>query len=109
MCFRIGAAMTLALLHSSAAFAQGGQNIVYGGIGLASHEENAVNAMPWSVGVMHQSATSRLVFGVDAAGEGTMLDSTYGGDSLRQALSVNLIVGSNIATTDSMRIDAWLS
>jgi len=46
------------------------------------------------------------VVGFDIAGEGTMLDSTYGGDEIRQALSLNFLVGSNLYKADAVRVDA---
>lgn len=100
--------MPLALLLGSAAFAQDGRSVFYGGVGQASDEEFEVDATPWSVGVMTQAANSRFIIGADIAGEGTMLDSTWGDNELRQARSFNLLVGGNIATNGTMRIDAGL-
>ncbi len=37
-----------------------------------------------------------------------MLDSTYGGDSLRQALSINDLIGANVYKTSDFRTDALL-
>ena len=62
--------------------------------------------MPFVVGFLHQPAASQFVFGFDFAGEGEMLDSTYGGNEVRQALSYNLLLGSNLMRDGNFRVDA---
>ena len=47
-----------------------------------------------------------MVYGLDLAGEGTMLDSTFGQDSLSQALSFNFLLGSNLYDNGTIRVDA---
>lgn len=88
------------------AHAQESTTIFYGGLGSASGDEWESDAMPFAIGFLHQRATSSLMFGADIGGEGTMLDSTWGGDELRQALSFNLILGTKVAQADTFRVDA---
>lgn len=107
----LGAAMPLALLLASAAGAQApstGQTVIYGGAGRNLEDEAGIGATPLALGVLRQSDASRLVFGFDLAGEGTMLDSTYGDDEFRQALSFNVLVGAKLSGNAGTRLDAGL-
>jgi hypothetical protein len=81
--------------------------IVYLGSGATESTTSTVaGGSPFSFGYLAISDTSSAVYGFDIAREGTMLDSTYGQNSLQQALSLNVLVGSNLSKTENMRIDA---
>ena len=64
------------------------------------------NTVPFVIGALALQDETPFVWGLDFAGEGEMLDSTFGGDSLRQALSVNFLIGGNLGKTETMRVDA---
>jgi len=87
-----------------------GQNIIYvGGSGSSKNTNTtAENINPFSVGYLRVSNSSNIVWGFDVSGEGTMLDSTYGRNYLKQARSYNLLIGNNLIKTDNSRIDAVL-
>jgi hypothetical protein len=81
--------------------------IAYLGIGPADEAtETTVDDTPFAIGVLGWTDGSPLVFGVDIAGEGTMLDSTFGQDSFRQAVSLNFLLGTNVTEWDRGRVDA---
>jgi hypothetical protein len=93
----------LSIFVASQASAQ--DNIIYGGFGSKSDNVLDDNSTPFAVGLLRLSETSNMVFGIDIAGEGTKLDSTWGGNNLDQALSVNLLIGGNMFKQPKMRID----
>lgn len=82
------------------------QNVFYGGFGSANNDEGGVDSTPFVIGFMHQSATSGYVFGFDIAGEGAMLDSTWGSNEWRQSMSYNLLAGVNLTRDKNFRVDA---
>lgn len=64
---------------------------------------------PFSIGVMHQMNSRKLVFGFDIGREGTVIDSTWGlDDEPKQAMSYNLLIGGNMIDTGRYRADAAL-
>ena len=66
-------------------------NIFYVGLGSSSGGEDENDDMTWSVGFLADMDNDSIL-GFDIAGEGTMLDSTYGGyDDLAQGMSYNLL------------------
>jgi hypothetical protein len=86
-----------------------GNTFYLGGGKTNSTDSFANDDMPFSVGFMHQSSDSKLVTGFDFAGEGTMLDSTWGlDDAPMQGLSFNFLLGSNLIDDGKFRADAAL-
>ena len=84
-------------------------NVFYVGLGSASGEEDENDDIPWSLGVLHNSPTSEMVYGFDISGEGTMLDSTYGGyDDLAQGFSFNFLLGADISQNKNDKVSAGL-
>ena len=64
---------------------------------------------PWAVGWVHHVRDSKASWGVDVAGEGTMLDSTYDRDNaIKQALSFNIIGAANLSRAPNWRLDLGL-
>lgn len=100
------AALSALVLSCGGAIAQDGRNVIYGALGMADDDVLENDSMPFAIGFLHQRQSSNLVFGFDIAGEGTMLDSTWGGEELRQAVSFNLLLGGNVAQSDRFRLDA---
>jgi hypothetical protein len=94
--------------------------IFYGGIGPSDDEnhvgqtpsgeriEQKVDDNPFSFGVIHKPFGREYNLGIDVAGEGVFLDSTYGQDSLKQAMSVNLLVGTKLSENANWRLDGSL-
>jgi len=82
----------------------------YVGGGMGPEGSSLTNGdMPFSVGVMHQLEGRKLVLGFDLAGEGTSLDSTWGkSNDPVQALSMNLLIGGNLADGGRVKTDAAL-
>lgn len=84
-------------------------NVFYIGLGSASGGEDENDDMPWSLGVLHNSPTSEMVYGLDISGEGTMLDSTYGGyDDLAQGFSINFLFGADVSQNKNDKVSAGL-
>ena len=72
-------------------------NIFYVGLGSSSGGEDENDDMTWSVGFLADMENDSIL-GFDIAGEGTMLDSTYGGyDDLAQGMSYNLLYGFDVS------------
>ena len=93
------------LVTSSLIFGQEGtnnsfnapKNSFFVGVGSSSGGDDENDDMPWSIGVTFKPAMSKNVYGIDIAGEGTMLDSTYGGyNSLSQGTSYNFLTGQQL-------------
>ena len=82
------------------------ENTLYFGMGqgkAATDMQNGEN--PWSLGFISNSTG----FGLDIAGEGTVLDSTYNQDEEpNRAMSYNLIVARNLSEGGLFDIDAGL-
>jgi len=84
-------------------------NVFYVGVGTSSGGDDENDDMPWSLGILHNSPTSDRVYGFDISGEGTMLDSTYGGyDELAQGFSFNFLYGFDISSNKDDKISAGL-
>ena len=97
------------LLIVQPAFAQApnSSNSLYLGVGSAD-DSNPYESddTPWALGWVHHSAGSTASWGVDIAGEGTMLDSTYNNDNaIKQAISLNFIGATNLSRTPYWRVD----
>ena len=97
------------LLFVQASFAQApnSSNSLFLGIGSAD-ESNPYESddTPWALGWVHHSAGSNASWGIDIAGEGTMLDSTYdNNDAIKQALSFNIIGATNLTRAPDWRVD----
>ncbi len=86
------------------------RNTFYLGGGNANSDDPFENDdMPFSIGFMHQRADSKLILGFDIAGEGTMIDSTWGmDDEPKQAMSYNFLFGGNMIDNGRFRADAAL-
>ena len=84
-------------------------NIFYIGFGPSSDKQDENDETPWSIGFIHNSSSSNKVYGFDVAAEGTMLDSTYGGnDDLAQGFSYNFLYGFDISKNKDDRLSAGL-
>ena len=84
-------------------------NVFYFGIGSASGGSDENDDMPWSLGILHNSPTSDSVFGFDISGEGTMIDSTYGGyNDKAQGFSFNFLYGFDISENKDEKLSAGL-
>ena len=80
-------------------------NMAYIGAGPTSNSNDENNDIPWSIGVMYGSIDTNLVWGLDIAGEGTLLDSTDGfNNDLSQGLSFNFLVGRDNSRTSDGRL-----
>jgi len=84
-------------------------NVFYVGVGSSSGGDDENDDMPWSLGILHNSPTSDRVYGFDISGEGTMLDTTYGGyDDLAQGFSFNLLYGFDTSEDKDDKLSAGL-
>ena len=84
-------------------------NVFYVGVGSSSGGDDENDDIPWSLGILHNSPTSDKVYGFDISGEGTMLDSTYGGyDDLAQGFSVNFLYGFDISKYKNDKLSVGL-
>ena len=71
--------------------------LFYVGIGSASGGDDENDDTTWSIGILADMENDSIL-GFDIAGEGTMLDSTYGGyDDLAQGVSYNFLYGIDIS------------
>lgn len=86
------------------------RNTFYLGAGSAKADGPFENDdMPFSIGFTHQVVNSKLVVGFDIAGEGTMLDSTWGRDERpKRGTSYNFLLGRNMVDSGRFRADAAL-
>ena len=100
----------LSLAGGMAAHAQdNGEDVFYLGGGSAKSSNSAYSSgdTPKTFGYLKLSNLDDTVWGIDVSAEGTMFDSTYGQDNAaKQATSVNALIGQNIATSGSFRMDA---
>lgn len=108
---RIAAALLAAasLLAAPQVMASGyGDNLIYIGAG-PSRADSALESdrTPFSLGFLRLSQVSDAVFGLDIAGEGTRLDSTWGQSrAVRQGISINFAFGRNLSRSADSRVDA---
>ena len=106
------AMMALAVLTTASAVsaAGDGNNIVYIGAGPArSDSPQESDRTPFSLGFLRVSQLSDAVFGIDIAGEGTRLDSTWGqNQAVEQGVSINFLFGRNLSRSANSRFDAAL-
>lgn len=92
-----------ATVASAAENAAENKSVFYVGAGPAKSASPTVNgSTPMSIGFMTKFADSTMVWGLDLAGEGTMLDSTWGQSQLpARAMSYNLLLGNNITQNEN--------
>lgn len=114
------ATMFVAGLFSGHAMAQDGagyalndttaRSTFYFGAGTSNDDgPDAADETPLVIGFTHQPMNSKMVWGLDIAREGTMLDSTYGQDrAVSSAISFNLLVGRNFVETAKYKVDGAL-
>lgn len=105
---KIQSAIFCLLAISAASAIHANENIVYGGFGSAKNDSSSVasDKNPFSLGYINISDVRNSIWGFDFSKEGTLLDSTYGQDkAVKQAMSFNLLLGTNLAKTDSGRFD----
>lgn len=101
---RIKAIIATVLLSIFATVASA--DVIYLGAGGAKTGNPEISdAMPFSLGYISHAAENTIL-GFDIAQEGTMLDSTWGQNSVvSSALSVNLIYGYKISDNGTSRLD----
>jgi len=100
----------LFIVQPSFAQAPNSSNSLYLGMGSAD-DSNPYESddTPWALGWIHHSGGSNTSWGVDIAGEGTMLDSTYDNvNAIEQGISFNLIGATNLSKTPYWRVDLGL-
>lgn len=102
-------AVILCLLAVSAvSTTHANESIVYGGIGSAKSNSSygTSDKNPFSLGYINISEVRNFIWGLDFSKEGTLLDSTYGQDkAVKQGMSFNLLLGTNLARTELGRFD----
>ena len=83
------------------------QYLLYVGAGSADDSNSYENDdTPFSVGFLMHQENSNKSWGVDIAGEGTALDSTYGrNNSVAQGLSYNFLYATNLSSNSDRRFD----
>lgn len=86
---------------------ENGGNLIYVGAGPAKKADSTTTgSTPMSLGYLRLSNATNFVWGLDVSGEGTMLDSTWGkNNAVKQAMSYNLLVGTNFKNDGGSRID----
>ncbi len=86
------------------------RNTFYVGGGKSTTTDSFANQnTPFAIGFTHQMAGRKTVLGFDLAGEGTSLDSTWGQTNQPvQAMSFNLVFGTNLIDDGRIRADAAL-
>ena len=83
------------------------QSTLYFGGGINNNaDELERDDTPFVVGILAHSPTGNLLIGGDIAGEGEMLDSTYGTNAIRQAFSFNGLIGSTLSQSQTTKVDA---
>ena len=100
----------LLIVQPSFAQSNDSSNSLYIGIGSAD-DSNPLESddTPWAVGWVHHLQNSNASWGLEIAGEGTMLDSTYdNNDAIKQALSFNIIGATNLTRAPDWRVDLGL-
>ena len=89
------------------ATASSAQSTFYLGAGTNNESEvTETDDTPFSFGFVGSPQGSSAVFGIDMAWEGEMLDSTFGSDSIRQALSINGVVGAKLYDSQNVTLSA---
>jgi hypothetical protein len=85
-----------------------GSGLLYFGAG-PSRSDSALESdrTPFSLGFLRVSPASDSVFGLDVAGEGTRLNSTWGQTrAVKQGGSINFLFGRNLSRSATSRFDA---
>ena len=83
-------------------------SLIYFGLGQGDDSDPyASDSTPWAIGFMVRDINGS--YGFDIAGEGTMLDSTYGqNEAIDQGLSYNFIAARKISGESEWRTDLGL-
>ena len=83
-------------------------SLIYFGLGQGDDSDPyASDSTPWAIGFMVRDVNGS--YGFDIAGEGTMLDSTYGqNEAIDQGLSYNFIAARKISGESEWRTDLGL-
>ncbi|MFQ1699254.1 hypothetical protein ACJ5NV_01530 [Loktanella agnita] len=103
------AAAFLVALQAGGASAQQSSTAFYIGGGVNNESKvQEIDDTPFVIGMLAQLPNSGVLFGFDIAGEGEMLDSTYGSNGIRQAFSFNVLFGGNLMDDGNTRIGASL-
>lgn len=100
----------LLIVQPSFAQSNDSSSSLYLGIGSAddSNPYESDNT-PWAVGWVSHLQDSNASWGLEIAGEGTMLDSTYDNDNaIKQAISFNIIGATNLSRAPNWRMDLGL-
>ena len=104
----IRSAILCFLTISATSAIQANESIVYGGIGSARSNSSSATSdnNPFSLGYINISDVRSSVWGLDFSKEGSLLDSTYRQNrAVKQGTSYNLLLGTNLAKTESSRFD----
>lgn len=81
-------------------------SIFYLGFGVNNDDADVEDSdTPFVGGIITASDSDTLVYGLDFGMEGMMLDSTYGANGYKQAMSFNALVGANLHRTDDFSVD----
>lgn len=107
---QVALATTLTLGTTFALADENDKNLVYLGRGSAqTNDPLKSNAVPYSLGYLRLAGEGGGIIGFDLAGEGTLLDSTWGQkNSIKQSTSYNLLLGKNLTKSENVRFDAAL-
>lgn len=103
--------LLFAILFNGISYAQTiPSNILYIGSGVSSDKSSlSTKDRPYSIGYISTSPNSSVVWGIDLAGEGTKLDSTWGqNNTITLGTSINLLLGHNLSRSDAYRFDVAL-
>lgn len=100
----------LLIVQPSFAQSNNSNNSLYLGVGSADDATPfESDDTPWAVGWVSHLRDSNASWGLEIAGEGTMLDSTYDNDNaIKQAISFNLIGAINLSRAPHWRVDLGL-
>ena len=104
----IKSAIWCLLAVSAASPSQANESIVYGGIGTAKNDSSSATSdkNSFSLGYIRISEIHNSIWGLDFSKEGTLLDSTYRQNkAVKQGMSFNLLLGTNLAKTELSRFD----
>jgi hypothetical protein len=101
--------LTFFLLYCLCCTISCASGVVYIGVGAASDNPSENGNVPWSLGFVSVPDAGGMSWGIDIAGEGTVLDSTYGQRSaLSQAFSFNGLIGGTRVTKKAIKLTGSL-
>ena len=100
---------TVLLFNATANANENGNTIVYIGAGSNTGDKPTTGtSTPFTIGFLNLSSGERI-WGLDIAGEGVVIDSTWGmNKALTQSSSLNLIFGKPLNTSMNSRLDGGL-